>query len=180
MNKHTFAICAYKESPYLETCIKSLLDQTVKTDVIVATSTPNSFIGDLCKKYNLPLYINTGEHGITQDWNFAYSQTDADYITIAHQDDVYDKHYVEELYRAVSKVKKPIIFFTDYSELRDDRVVHDNKLLKIKRWMLIPLRFRSALAIISVLWLSPAVLPVSPASSALSSVSRLPRVRPGI
>ena len=143
MNKHTFAICAYKESPYLETCIKSLLDQTVKTDVIVATSTPNSFIGDLCKKYNLPLYINTGEHGITQDWNFAYSQTDADYITIAHQDDVYDKHYVEELYRAVSKVKKPIIFFTDYSELRDDCVVHDNKLLKIKRWMLIPLRFRS-------------------------------------
>ena len=41
MDKHTFAVCAYKESPYLEACIQSLLDQTVRTDIIVATSTPN-------------------------------------------------------------------------------------------------------------------------------------------
>ena len=27
---HTFAVCAYKESPYLESCIKSLVNQKVK------------------------------------------------------------------------------------------------------------------------------------------------------
>ena len=26
---HTFAVCAYKESPYLESCIKSLVNQKV-------------------------------------------------------------------------------------------------------------------------------------------------------
>ena len=29
MGFHTFAICAYKESPYLEACIRSLKGQTV-------------------------------------------------------------------------------------------------------------------------------------------------------
>ena len=34
---HTFAICAYKESQYLEECIKSLQNQTVKSNIIMAT-----------------------------------------------------------------------------------------------------------------------------------------------
>ena len=29
--KHTFVICAYKESPYLEECIKSLKHQKTKS-----------------------------------------------------------------------------------------------------------------------------------------------------
>ena len=44
MNDHTFAICAYKESPYLEECIKSLKNQTIKSNILIATSTPNDYI----------------------------------------------------------------------------------------------------------------------------------------
>ena len=91
--KHTFAICAYKESPYLEECIISLKKQTKKSKIIIATSTPNDFINDLAAKYDIKVYINEGESGITQDWNFAYSKTDTEYVTIAHQDDKYSKHY---------------------------------------------------------------------------------------
>ena len=36
---HTFVICAYKESKYLEECIKSLINQTVKSNIIMTTST---------------------------------------------------------------------------------------------------------------------------------------------
>ena len=32
-------------------------------------------------------------HGIGQDWNFAYSQATADYVTITHQDDIYCPRY---------------------------------------------------------------------------------------
>lgn len=39
---HTFAVCAYRESPYLDECVESLLAQTVRTNVIVATSTHSS------------------------------------------------------------------------------------------------------------------------------------------
>ena len=41
---HTFVICAYKESKYLEELIKSLKAQTVKSNVIMSTSTPNEYI----------------------------------------------------------------------------------------------------------------------------------------
>ena len=140
MSEHTFAVCAYKESRFLEECILSLKNQTVKTDIIVATSTPNDFIKNICKKYNLPLYINEGEGGITQDWNFAYNKAKGKYITIAHQDDVYNPRYVEYCLQYMKKRKKPLLFFTDYQELRNGRKVAVNKLLRIKRLMLLPLR----------------------------------------
>ena len=44
---HTFAICAYKESPYLEECIQSLMNQTVKSDILIATATPSKYIDDI-------------------------------------------------------------------------------------------------------------------------------------
>ena len=141
-NKHTFAICAYKESEYLEECIKSLRRQTIKSRIIVATSTPNEHIKSLCEKYDLPLYINDGEKGITNDWNFAYSKANTKYITIAHQDDLYNKKYLEILLKKARSVKKPLILFTDYYEIRNGEEVQTNKLLKIKRLMLWPLRFK--------------------------------------
>ena len=50
---HTFVICAYKESQYLEECIKSVLNQNVKSNVIISTSTPNEYINNLAKKYDI-------------------------------------------------------------------------------------------------------------------------------
>ena len=137
---HTFAICAYKESPFLEECIQSILAQTVKTKVLIGTATPNSYIEGLAEKYNIPLYINTGDKGITQDWNFAYSKADTDLITIAHQDDVYLPHYTEEILAMIEKASNPLIAFTDYGELREGKPVVKSKLLTIKRILLSPLR----------------------------------------
>lgn len=137
---HTFAICAYKESPFLEECIKSLKEQTIKTNIIMETSTPNEYIKDLADKYEIPLYINEGEGGITQDWNYAYAQAKTDYVTIAHQDDVYHKCYVENLLSYVKRAKHPLLFFTDYAEIRNDKIVKTNRNLKIKRVMLFPMK----------------------------------------
>ena len=36
-DKHTFTVCAYKESPYLEECVQSLINQTVKSKIIICT-----------------------------------------------------------------------------------------------------------------------------------------------
>lgn len=138
---HTFAICAYKESPFLEECIKSIKEQTIVSKILLGTSTPNDYIEGIAKKYDIPLYINTGEKGITQDWNFAYGKADTDLITIAHQDDVYLPRYTEEILRMIEKSDKPLIAFTDYGELRDGQPVVKSNLLMIKRILLFPLRF---------------------------------------
>lgn len=137
---HTFALCAYKESQFLEECVKSLLSQTIESEIYISTSTPNEHIRAIAEKYNLPLYINEGEAGITGDWNFACSLAKTKYVTIAHQDDVYDPTYAEELVSRLEKAKRPIIAFSEYFEIRNGERVYKNKLLKIKRLMNFPFR----------------------------------------
>ena len=144
MNKyenHTFVVCAYKESQYLEDCIKSLLNQNVKSNIIVSTSTPNDYINSIINKYNLPLYINTGEKGIGQDWNFGISNVKTDYVTVAHQDDIYKPNYLEEIVKSLKKGKDFVIAFTDYRELKNGEEIKLTKNLKIKKFLLFPLRF---------------------------------------
>lgn len=138
----TFAICAYGESPYLEECIQSCRNQTVAADILLATSTPNEHIKKLCKKYKIPMYVNTGESGITQDWNFAYAQCGTEYITIAHQDDIYCREYVESVLNRIKDSRQPLIAFTDYFEIRKGKLVKSSSLLRIKRLMLLPFCFK--------------------------------------
>lgn len=140
---HTFVICAYKESPYLGECIRSLLGQSVKSRILMVTSTPNDSIRRTAEKYNIPLIINEGEGGIVQDWNFAYKQADTPYVTIAHQDDVYFPEYTEQMLGQMKKERRPLIWFSDYAEIRNGKIVRKNKLLQTKRLMLIPLRVRA-------------------------------------
>ncbi|MFU0826416.1 MAG: Glyco-trans-2-like domain-containing protein [Lachnoclostridium sp.] len=138
---HTFVICAYQESRFLEECILSLKKQTVLSEIIMATSTPNDYIREMALKYEIPLYINTGEKGIVQDWNFAYRQAKTRYVTIAHQDDVYEKEYTRVLLGAMEKSEHPLIGFTDYREIRNGVIVDKSTMLRIKRWMLWPLSY---------------------------------------
>ncbi len=140
MGTHTFVVCAYKESPYLETCIRSLLRQTVRERIIMATSTPCDHLTAVSEKYGIPLYVNPGEGGITQDWNFGYSCAETEYVTIAHQDDYYTPRYLETVLARMESAKHPLIAFTDYFEIRDGKKVRTNRLLRIKRAMLLPLR----------------------------------------
>ena len=54
--KHTFVICAYKESAYLEECVK-IAERTKKkeSNIIMVTSTPNDYIKNICEKYDVEL-----------------------------------------------------------------------------------------------------------------------------
>lgn len=139
--KHAFVICAYKESKYLEQCILSLKSQTLRSPILVVTSTPNDHIRYLCRKYKLSLKINEGEAGIAQDWNFGYESVDARFITIAHQDDLYFEEYAEQMMKMMEKEKTPLIGFSNYYELRNGRIVKNSKLLQIKRILLTPLKW---------------------------------------
>ena len=136
----SFVVCAYKESKYLEECIQSVMNQSLGVNVVISTSTPNSFVMGLAKKYGLEVFVNEGPQGIAEDWNFAYSCAKTSIVSIAHQDDVYGPDYAKTMLELVNGCNKPLIAFSDYGELRDGVVVTDNKLLRIKKVMLFPLR----------------------------------------
>lgn len=136
---HSFVICAYKESPYLEACIQSLKKQSVRSNIMIATSTPNKWIERCGAKYQIPVIVNQGQGGIAQDWNFAYQQCDSDYVTIAHQDDIYFEQYTEKILKHMED--DDIIAFSNYEEIREGSLVSNNRNLLIKKIMLFPLGF---------------------------------------
>lgn len=135
MKQHTFVVCAYGESPYLDECVASLMAQTVKSQILIATSTPNKLIDSVAQKYGLSVFVNEGEKGITGDWNFAMSLTSTRFVTIAHQDDVYEPTYLESVLHKAEKSKTPIVIFSEYFEIRNGERVFKNRLLRIKRMM---------------------------------------------
>lgn len=137
---HTFVVCAYKESPYLEQCLDSLSNQIAKTGILVATATPNEHIEGLCRKYGAPLHVHAAKPGIASDWNYAMSCAMTPLVTIAHQDDTYEPMYAARMLSAVNSVDRPLLYFTNYGELRENERVDDNSLLRIKRAMLAPMK----------------------------------------
>lgn len=139
-NIHTFVVLAYKESEYLEECIKSVLNQSIKTNVVIATATPNDFIYKMAEKYNLNVIVNENHKNIGGDFNFAVQCANTELVTVAHQDDIYDFNYVEKVINHYRMYPKSLIVFTDYYEIRNGSKQLENTNLKIKRMLLVPIK----------------------------------------
>ena len=134
-NEIMFVICAYKEIYFLEDCVKSLLNQTIKCKIIISTSTPNDFIKGIAKKYNIPLRINTEGSGNFSDFFFAYKQAETKYVTLCHQDDEYLPDFAETMLKYLKGEKRPIIAFSDYYDKKNQKIIKSSSLLKTKRKM---------------------------------------------
>ncbi|MBR1414180.1 MAG: GtrA family protein [Bacilli bacterium] len=133
---HTFAICAYKESKYLEECIKSIKKQSIKTNIIITSSTKNKHIENLAKKYNIQTYFRNGKSDIQDDWNFAVKKCKTELVTVAHQDDIYNEYYVENILS--NYTGKEIMLSTNNYYLVKNKNLY-NKNLKLKGILKIPL-----------------------------------------
>lgn len=147
-NDHTFAVLAYEDSPYLEECLLSLINQTIKSKIIIFTSTPSEFLKKISKKFNIVLIINEHHQGIADDWNFAYNHCDTKYVTLVHQDDIYLPQYAETCIKMLEREKRalPLIVFTWYGEKVNGvlRLSHINFL--IKKFILLPFMIKSSIS----------------------------------
>lgn len=141
---HTFVICAYGRSNYLEQCIESLMKQTVRGGIVLFTSTPNNHISELAEKYGISIVIDEDSKGIASDWNHAYKSAENELMTIAHQDDIYYPDYLEKTLKYINKSQDPMISFSCYHELHETKTVTDKDFinLRIKRFLLSPLKVK--------------------------------------
>jgi len=122
--------------------MKSLKNQQLKSEIIICTSTPCEFIQKIAQKYEVSLYIRDGKSDIRDDWNFAYNTAKGEYITIAHQDDVYDPFYTEEIQKRIKDNDDNIMFLTDYFPLKNGEKGKRDINSKIRRVLRIPLKSR--------------------------------------
>lgn len=142
---HTFVVLAYKESPHLEECLRSLRSQSKPSNILIATSTPSPFLEATAERFEVALRVNPTRSGIAADWNFALDQADTDFITLAHQDDIYLPEYTTRFMHAAGQTPELLIAFSDYAELKGARVHRHNLNLAVKRVLLMPFLFASAL-----------------------------------
>lgn len=133
--RHSFVVCAYKDSAHIDGLLDSLFAQTVKSPILIATSTPTDTLYEKAKRLGLEVRVNDKSEGIGPDWNFAYSVAETDFVTLAHQDDFFAPDYTEKILGALDGAKNPIIAYTDYFEMRTEGNVENNLLLRVKRLM---------------------------------------------
>ncbi len=141
--KHAFVVCAYGKSKYLEQCVKSVVGQSVPTTVLICTSTPSEYIYNIARKYDVPVHIREGKSDIRDDWNFAYNLPDTDYVTVAHQDDVYHRDYVKYMTTKLEECERDdvIMYLTGYRPLKGGKVSLDVNCM-LRAFLRYPLRFK--------------------------------------
>lgn len=139
---HTYVVLAYKESPYLEDCVKSVLNQKYKSKVVIATSTPNAYIDDIAKKYDIQVFARPQKdraQGAASDFNYALSVSKTKLSTIVNHDEVYNYDYSFEVVRYYESHKDSSIIFTKYYDIKDEETVYSSLNFRIKSILLLPL-----------------------------------------
>ncbi len=133
---HSFAIMAYKDSPYLSECLDSLNGQSIQSEIYLTTSTPSPFINEIAKKYGIDVFVTESGKGIAHDWNFALRMASTRYVTLAHQDDLYLPEYAEVCIKACEKFHDTLICFSKYIEIIGKKERSKTLLLGVKNLML--------------------------------------------
>lgn len=127
---------AYGCSEHLGECLESLLGQSMGSEVIVSTSTPNASLERIARSYGVKLVQHGPNRGIGHDWNQALRATGARWVTLAHQDDVYFPMFAERSVEALAAASAPVLAFTAYAELLDGVLRSRTLMLGIKRVLL--------------------------------------------
>lgn len=129
--EHAFVVPVFGCSPFLEDCLRSLVTQTLSSRVVITTSTPSDFLDAVAGRFGVPVIVNPLREGIAEDWNFALCVTDARYVTLAHQDDVYDPSFLERTLVSFSR-QVGALCFTGYREVDDEGRTSSSKISRIK------------------------------------------------
>lgn len=133
---HAFVIPVYGRPPYLQSCVRSIMNQTTGAPrVLIGTSTPSDYIADIGAAFGIPVLVNPERANIAADWNFAMESSDSRFVTIAHQDDEYAPQYLETMGRLAADHPDMVLAFSDYREHTDQGERPMNLNLRVKRWL---------------------------------------------
>jgi hypothetical protein len=133
---HSFVIPVYGVGPHLTVLIESLQAQTgLRSEIVLSSSTPSTELSAVSKRFGLPLHINPQRIDIAADWNFALGKAETQFVTLAHQDDIFAPGYVVQMGSALRRNPDAFLAFCDYSEHTQLGARPVNINLKIKRML---------------------------------------------
>jgi glycosyltransferase involved in cell wall biosynthesis len=99
----------------IEKCLQSIFNghhEFLKIDVIIVNDNTDQnaihFLNKLSEKYQFRLYHNKQNIGLSQNWQKAIELTDADIVTLLHDDDYYSVGCLKRIFSEFSRDKKTI------------------------------------------------------------------------
>ncbi len=104
----------------------------------MVSSTPSAWLEAQAEAAGAVLAVHGPPSGIASDWNAALARApvDADWVTIAHQDDLYDPEFTEHTLASLACVPDALLAFTDYRELTEQGPRGKTPLMVVKRVLL--------------------------------------------
>jgi hypothetical protein len=129
---HAFVVMAHGDSPFLPACLASLAVQSVRSRILISTSTPSEFISRCGAAAHAPVVVKPDQAGIAADWNFALRATDVATVTLAHQDDVYLPAFAARSLDLLAADEAAALAFTGYDEIDDHGAVRRSRISLVK------------------------------------------------
>lgn len=109
-------IPTYNGEQYVEEALLSVINQTRQADeIIISDDNSSDHTIEICSKYSnkICIHINrSGPSGFVNGWNNAVKHTHCDFVSILHQDDTLDAHFIEEMEKAIMQFPNVKHFFT--------------------------------------------------------------------
>lgn len=133
--RHAFVVPAYGDSPHLRSCLESLACQSRASPIIISTSTPSPVMRAVAYDYGARLVVHGPNQGIGHDWNMALAAVDADWVTLAHQDDIYLPDFGDRTKDAIARSPDAVLVMTGYHELVGGRIRCMTPMLVVKRML---------------------------------------------
>lgn len=144
--EHTFVVLAFGDSPHLDDCLRSLRGQAEASDVLLSTSTPSAHVIETARRYGVAVKAVPGARGIGADWNAALATSQTDWVTLAHQDDVYLPNFGKSVRQSLAEHPEALLCFTGYREMSGGCVLRKSPNLLVKD-LLLAMSFRRARSI---------------------------------
>ena len=113
---HCFVVPAYGDSPHLRACLDSLHAQTLRSPIVLCSSTPHAGLRAIADEYDARLVLHSPNAGIGHDWNAALAQAGTEWVTLAHQDDLYLPEFTRRSLAAVARQPQALMVMTGYGE----------------------------------------------------------------
>ncbi len=133
---HEFVVLAHGESAHLRTCLESIFAQTQPAkNVAIYTSTPSAHHKKIAEEFGVELRTRASPGSIGVNWNVALAGSNAAFVTLAHQDDLYAPEYLEKMLAAIAAVPDFLIAFTGFTECNDRGITGESFNTKVKRYL---------------------------------------------
>ena len=131
MTKVSIIVPCYNVEKYIDRCLLSLINQTLKEiEIILINDGSTDRTDEIIQKYlndNRIKYFKRTNHGIGNTRNFGLKEATGEYIGFVDSDDYIELNMIELLYKKATEKNLDIVVCDFYRNFDETKITEDKK-----------------------------------------------------